>query len=482
MGGTESAHRDERLLLRLLREPESIIQRVEETCEIGGATITRRVDVLIDPAVTTGGADHIYLDLVHPEKGLMHKLSLDESFGAQIVDHDTHRRLARAMILYRFGTVVQSISNPETVAGPARWLMLQLMLELGSLPYQTRTDAEKNLRRHFDGKRLRLFEELKRTAGMNFKKKRVGALYRLCKRLTYKYLLLARVPVDPKDGGRVRFSYDHEISEPDIYREGWRRFAPLRRYLWFASSPTAFRIHTPWAKRTNHYSMFIEAPPGQFFSTTTLLEQTATSDEANAVTPLSVVDYNWSMNGTQGRVVNVFMGGARTTVNRLFVGIRMLELPGRSTSRALALALSVALLLSVFTMLIFVSTGPIVDAAAIVLALLAVGAFASSPPPGDLVLGPPILSRVASLCLGFACTVFVLWYTSLVSDVSEDWIAAEVRDGLQATWLTWKYWGWLPLVAGAWVLTAWLSGRWVKHVWRYRDARDAADVVNMQFT
>lgn len=105
---TATANRDEQLLLRFLREPESLIESVEETCEVGGTLLRRRLDIKLS-AAANDGESYVYVDIVHPDKGLIHKVSLDESHGAEIVDHDTHRELARAMIFYRLGTLLRSL-------------------------------------------------------------------------------------------------------------------------------------------------------------------------------------------------------------------------------------------------------------------------------------------------------------------------------------------------------------------------------------
>jgi hypothetical protein len=187
----------------------------------------------------------------------------------------------------------------------------------------------------------------------------------------------------------------------------------------------------------------------------------AKSGKINRVKRRSIYNLKWSINTSQGRRTHVFIGDASTVRRQLFVGVQNTEVPGRSTSRVFNLAWTVVLALLGFTAFAFLGDQNTFATGALILALAAVASFASAPPPGHGVLGPPLLSRFAPPALALGIVVYIAWLASLQLHPGARfaWLADGARNGLALGWHVWVTFGFAVPLAGAGFLAIWLSIR-----------------------
>lgn len=481
----ESQRRDEKLLLRMMRSPESLIERVTETWELQRTIVRRNLTVQLNEQAAKK-RDYVYLDLVHPAKGSVYDIEIKNG-SAEILNHGRHTELSAALIWYRFGTLVRSIKTDSILPAAALDNLATAIAELSEIPQMSVAKSEAVLWKYFDRqtRTLTLFQGINELLGVEWDRERMAAFYRLCHRLTFKYLLLVRVPVTKNRGGSVSFSFEQAITEEDTELPWWMKIPVLLKHLGYIGNPASVRMHIPWAKRTSHYSFQITAPETQFFSTTTLLHGSLAASKPPtliAVTPDADVPYSWSINSAQGRSANFFLGNARAANYQLYIGLRLLEQPGYSTSRALTLAVFVTLLIGVFSFLVGFSAKGVTDSAALVLSLLAIGAFASSPSPGQGVLRTPILSRFAPIALGFLSATFVIWQACRQVSVHGSWILWKpARDTLSSLWHFWIDWGWAGIFLPCVCLVLWLYMRRRRHINEYLTAQSRSHIVKTTF-
>ena len=201
-------------------------------------------------------------------------------------------------------------------------------------------------------------------------------------------------------------------SDSGTKKRGSKPKGMLRRHAFFGATPTTFRYHVPWAKKTSHYSFTAQAPYGQFFSRAEVVtrETEEPNDETNIVLDSSAaVPFSWATSIDQGDRVNFFVGKGRSWTQPLYISLTHRELPGRSLLRVLSLTtIALILFLAFFSLAVFfdVKAG---DASAAVLALLALGGIASPWPRDSGPMGIPLLSRLIPVIVAAITSCFLVW-------------------------------------------------------------------------
>lgn len=463
-----------------MRSPRDVISHVSETCVVGDEEIERFLEVGIKPnsLARTGGA--VYFDLAHIPKGALIEVNIDPSSPAKKVNHDDHLSVSAYLIGYRFLTVWSSavVSADDLLEFTASMDEAQAALIL--LPYQKTDTAILTFNQYFDSdsKALRAVLAI---PGVVIDVVKMQALFSLCKRLVRRYLLLVETKVKKGEVAELRFNYIQQLTEYQIARDGKEIERPKRRHFNYASPPSSFRIHTPWAKRTDHYIFKMDPVDGYFIARQFILLK---GPRGLVRLKKSSPKVKWSINPNQGRRTHLFINGAASMREPIYIGIQNLEIPGRSTSRAFSLSWLVFLAVLSFELMALYLTGPLGESASLILALAAIGAFASAPTAGVGVLGFPLLSRFVPRALGFALAFMILWVTSrtqTAQPVVHELFTPEFMAILRVSWDSWVYFGGIPVVVFTLALACRVSLRRRALIKNYARAWETAPIISKNF-
>lgn len=408
-------------MLRFMRSPDELIESVKESVRLRDRAILATTEIQFSQSLSASQLEYRYVDILHLDKGLATHVSV-ETTGAELASHAEHVAVARDAIGYRFAHIVDNLilitSSTPDILKKIEHEMARVRADLESIPGLSRPKALTKFKEHFtwDGSQKWL-SRIRKMEGVDHVYYRddgtMQALHRLCKRLVHKYLLLVRVPLHGRKLKSLRFSVERPYSTMST-EEG--KPAMLKRHVFFGSTPSTFRYHTPWAKRTAHYSFTSLAPYGQFFSNVDVLSHTpetlssAGSAAKNMViTPSATVPFSWAVSLDQGDRVNFFVGQGRSWMQPLYLSLTHRELPGRSLLRAITLAGTALVLMATFFVLRVILDTPLSDATIAVLTLLTLGGLASPWPRDPGPLGIPILSRITPVMVAALSTGFLVW-------------------------------------------------------------------------
>lgn len=404
-------------MLRFMRSPDELIEGVKESISLRDRTILATTEIQFKRASLGSGPEYRYVDILHPDKGLVLHV-LVETPGVELASHAEHVAVARDAIGYRFASIVEKLSfvmpdAPDVLDRVARELA-KVRADLESIPGLSRPKALAKLKAHFslsgEQKWLSRIQGLEGVSQI-YRPKDIPmhALFLLCKRLVYKYLLLVRVPVKRSQLQSIRFSVERPYSTMSIKDD---KPATSRRHIFFSSTPNAFRHHTPWAKKAAHYSFTAQAPHGQFFSNVEMVSRAtrATGGMQNVVIDTrDNVPFSWAISIDQGDRANFFVGNGRAWMQPLYISLTHRELPGRSLLRAATLvATALMLMATFFTLAVFFDVS-LTNAIIAVLTLLTLGGLASPWPRDSGPLGIPILSRVTPIAIAAVSAIFLVW-------------------------------------------------------------------------
>lgn len=441
-------------LLRFMRDPADLLESVSESIEIGSRELRREVTLRLRPGSFGRKQKWAYLDVLHPRKGGAAEIRVDSPDEvARIASHSDHLAVSTIAIQVRFLSVWRSAIVPAGHQAAFRVAMLSAFRDLARLPELSESKARDLVDLHFDYP-SGILRAVRAAPGTVIDATRMNGLFELCKRLQNRYLVLLKVKAASAPSSVV-FSYPNAVDEYDVRKPGTQNPRPLSRHLSHATPPGSFRLHVPWAKRTHHYELHVDAPEGYFFSRQVLLAGTAAKTK---VIPDSSPAM-WSINTGQGRHSTMFLGSASAERDSIHAGLQSLEIPGRSTSRAFMLGVFVTLVLAGFALLAWATAGPIMPTASLVVGLLAVGALVVTPPIGPGVLGFPLLSRFTPAFLAVVSVVFIFWLASLDAVPSFAIGHDPVGTVLRALWATWCLAGGWALVAAALVATVRMGAR-----------------------
>jgi hypothetical protein len=480
--------------LHFMKEPADVIDRIDETCEIDGLEIKRRVRLVLGGKLVTAGKRRApttaLVDIMHPRKGAMPDVSIEmDPAAGRRLSHAQHLVVTQFLIHYRFMSVWNSAIVPDGESERFDERMSAAYLDLLKLPdaavaahprssnegrHEPRSEAEQILDRHF---KSGILEALIEVPGLKVDAEKAYGLARLCEELAERYLLLVEVAVS-NTLPVVEFTYRHDATE-SVDLSG--RWAPLRR-AWrarYASAPPAFRVHTPWAKRTDHYTFQLEPPPSYFFGAQVILtdqpgDSNTTFNTRTARRPVAASRLlkftKWSINTGQGARSTVFLSGGPQEAGRIYLGFLNLEIPGRSITRTANMAWFVAAAVATFSLLASAFHGPILEAMSLIVALVSIGAFASPAPAGRGPIGTPLMSRILPVVLAFLAGWSSIWVLSraLTADAMPSELPNELVEFASSAWEGWQEYGAIPAVVAVTAIAIYCSVRRTRLAGMYR--------------
>jgi hypothetical protein len=407
-------------LLALMREPHKYVSQVDEVCEsLDGMVHARSVSIEFHPGSANDSDGFIYVDLVHPKKGALLDLKL---FGdprvVRKLNHFDHLTLSQFLIYYRFDTVFDSchvrLDHEESFLGR----MDEALVVLLKLP-EAEPDLALSLLADVFDLQERALNAVLQTPDIAVDPVKMAGLFRLCEMLASRYLVVAELKAGDEKDVLLEYRYTQSVEDtPDLARRlpPWRTRQGLRINRWFRGTfgvpPISTRVHIPWAKRTDHYSLQVGAPEGYFFSAHEIVASPHETDgRYQLLSPSDEV--KWSRNTNLGRRAHAFVSQGRLEDNgrSLNVWYQVLERPGRSTLRLTVTAWLLFVASSVvFAATIFGRGSPANDVPALVVASLSLVAFiveATLPSVGPY--GSPLVVRVGSICLTALALGLALW-------------------------------------------------------------------------
>lgn len=465
-------------VLDLLREPWVSIERAEETCHIDVHELRRSVSLTFAPRrqLDDGGdqGSLILVDLLRPRKGDIVDLEILNTGKPRAgrVSHDRHREISRGLIFLRFMSVWRSItllnSTPETLSAS----MNKARTDLTRLPFVTAHEGVRLVETHFT--RYGILRAVADAQDGTVNVAKMQGLYQLCRLLAIRYLVLAEVKVQGRESWQLNYEYHHTSRvSPDYTMEeqidlpfaessaarsrrprAWLR-GRFRRV--FGAAPTWLRIHTPLAKRTDHYSLRVAAPENHFFSQALVLEDLSGAQDTRP--PRSATAHNAlsdgilvSVNFGRGVDTQFFVGSGRSADKRIYVGLVTKELPNHSAFRAaLVLGITTSALIA-FSLLAWAGAAAITEVASLVVALLAIGyLIIEAIMPRSGLQGAPILSGVLIAGSSGLSVLFSVWLVSLTASGPRppwlDWGWGV----LGPIWVFWTEWGAVCLIVIAFI-------------------------------
>jgi len=464
--------------------PTTLIERVDERCEINGDELVRDIKLSVKlsgkNSLTIGDAMHrepFLVDVVHPKKGSLSKLqAVSASVPYLQLSHDEHRDVSRAIIRHRAVSFLNSsnLACDDEVRQTFLIALSQVATELETLPFVDASDGRHLIKRHFDlasGVPRACLE----TKGWSLEETKVVGFYNLCVELAERYLVLIELEA-PRDGGsfELNYRYKYRPSEDQtiaqhgtflrVYRRLRSRFAAGRHRL-YGTFPNSFMIHTPWARRTNDYRLTVDAPENFFFSRAVPLGDRPDGGRRprELSAPAEVLKdtdegASWSISTTQGRRLDVFIGDGPREGRRLYVGLQNLELPGRSTARAANLAWLTAIALYGFLFLTIWTSTDVASTIAAMAGVLALGNFSFGTFLESSRVGRPLIARFVPSALSVAAGVFVVWVLSRSATLTLPGALGQ-RDLVEGAWSLWQHTAGLAVATVSLTLAVWIEAR-----------------------
>lgn len=298
---------------------------------------------------------------------------------------------------------------------------------------------------------------------------KMQGLYQLCRLLAIRYLVLAEAKVPNEGSWQLDYEYLHTSRISPDYKvdeqselpfgdpaparsrrpRGWWR-GRVRRV--FGAPPTWVRIHTPLAKRTNHYSLRVAAPENHFFSQALVLEDISSADGTKP--PRSATAHNAlsdgiivSVNFGRGVDTQCFIGSGRHAEKRIYVGLVTKELPNHSAFRATLVLGITASVLVAFSLLAAAGATAITEVASLVVALLSIGyLIIEAIMPRSGLQGAPILSGILIAGSSGLSVLFSVWLVSLTARGPHPAWLDGAWDFLGPIWIFWTEWGAVCLI------------------------------------
>lgn len=337
--------------LAFLRDPPRFVESAHEHFEIREREITCRTSLRLQIPDEHAGLDHVYLDVLHPDKGAVSTITVLTP-GVSIAPHDEHIKIAERAIAHRFSSILHSAQFPanasvERIAETyAKFFeALQKALLIPAQPTQQAVATRKQI-----FSKSGVLEAFAHFQGMSYDNVGMAGLFRLCKTLSRKYYVILRIPVGKEAPRLVEFEASRQYTNNFVGPKGEsKKWLPWRFYA-YGALPNALRLHLPWAKRTAHYSCTSIAPDGQFYDHVAIVQRHVTQPALIEVSEIADVDgVSWSHDFLGGARLAAFIGSGRNAEQPFYLGIRHRELPGRSTLRV-ALISTMAILLEMLIM------------------------------------------------------------------------------------------------------------------------------------
>ncbi len=365
--------------LAFLYDPPRWVERVCEFLTLDGDELLRTITVTMRVPdtgyaisedignLTTGQPIGFNFVALRPLKGTLVSVHEPESMiggGVRRLGHFEHLDVSAMLIWSRFLSVCRDAIQEAEAAGQADWVKecIEVGTSLTMIPKLAAEDAMQLLSSRFgpSGEPLWLGE---RTSPFNA----TIRLYNLCRELADRYYVIFQFEATTGQRLQVRYGYrerwfDHSARWQDRAKE----------YL--GAMPSAFRIHIPYSRLTDHYELQMEAPTGNYFYEQRLLKVKAVqarrakswrtfgegrgnNEDVPSLEPVVTADGlgprkaptgpTVSREVGGGRTAHLFVGQGRSAGRTLYAGFRLFEIPpGTSGTSALALLLAAGLMCS----------------------------------------------------------------------------------------------------------------------------------------
>ena len=466
------SHSPEDTLLRILRDPTSLIESVHEEYRIEDWDVDTVTQIRFN-ADRLKNVDWFYLDVQTPEKGEIGAYEILTPNVTPVV-HNEHMRIAKACIRNRLTILARSIQFKEGVANERKSDVYRKILEartnLTRIPEESPREAIALFYSMFDDEQ-QAPKCLPEPNEADYSKKAASALFRFCKMVARKYLSLVKIPGGSGLPSLVEFRSAKEFdvnrkqAESETAKNGnaAKRWIGTKKdaikYSTFAAFPPDIRIHLRWAKRTTHYTLSAHAPDGRFFSGTST--KMSTRNDAEDLYYLAPDDdaiyFKWSLaqKETVRTQTNIYIGNASEWRHPLYLHTTHYEIPGRSVLRMIGLTALATIMMVVMRIGVErVDTTKYISA---MIAVLALGIAVSPSNKDEGFENAPLLSRVTPAAVFVSLCLYIAW--GLTGDMNQYWSS----------------WGWmLPIVI--------VFALFLVHSWRaYRigkDFRQRMGVVN----
>jgi hypothetical protein len=421
------------------------MRRVREAVLPIDGEILRDVTIEIDSASFANPADTgNYVILLRPGKGVHSDLSIDRSHTTvkcRILTHGEHLQVARGLIYLKVISVYQSLDVSNTAGKIRLSQMSRKLRHVNKVVSDSPERARKRLVRSLDSD---VFREVERGQG---KFGPAAQLRQLCEELAQRYYVIAFVQSKSSDfPDMLSYSYSEQMeSRP------YRRFHRLRSL--FRAPTSAFRIHVPLARQSDHYEFAMSSIDGYYVYEQRVLQDDrevpkSTYEKYEKIgrpfwrnygeSPLRNVRHNGvEISRDNGRIVSprVFIGNASVLQKRIYVGIRYFEIPPGATGIALLttlMSLLVALGLTLWT--VGQSSEPTTNpSAALLCALVGLGAAGIERVlPKSEVLNAPYVPRLVLFLQSLGLLLLSIWLlahgTPLPDSAPWSWWIVQVSD------------------------------------------------------
>lgn len=495
---TPEARRAAKSFLRLMRDPQKQILRVDESCELNSEEFTRTVQLELAPttkpvrrkpdsssALSSAGpkGSSYYFELLSPKKGFLPDLTLlDHNVPVRRLDHDSHWLVAGEAILFRFQSLVrasvvldlQTNKIDKTATKRLDRKLAPVLEELTKLPTLSPEEAQQLVEKHFHASGV--LRSMLNFPACRIDAKRALGLHRLCELLAERYLALVQVEVPPgfTDPVTIKYQYRQRVGNADSGQPRWidqpvRRFRQELRAV-FGLPPTRVRIHLPLAKKTNHFSFHMAAPDSYFLARQRVLQEELNA--ASGTRRLVGGEMPWAINFGRGSRSHIYIDRARKHVSgRVYAGFILEELPAHSSFRA-ALSISIACALAlIFSLSGSATDSTVLASSALVVALFGAGALAAEAvvPHGNF-LGAPILARLTIFAASAISAMLAVWLVMVADPPALNaWPSKFIsKPDLREAGAAWLQHGalWLAGAAGVFLLLSYI--RCIKIAWKYR--------------
>lgn len=475
-------------LLTGIREPERMIKRIDERLQIVDATLHHRVTLDVahnvtvwDPATDHESEEQSVFSSLEPQidKGEMRIVDplilavwspfkgepftfeiLDDSATVRQVDHDRHIAISETLIGYRLYSLWRRCEISDHERASFNEYMIELWRDLTSIPRESdRVQARAVFKRHFNEKQRRLIRFNKDFSTLTSSSMLEHNLCVLARRLATRYYVMLEVPASASGVSSISLSSVGSWSQRATSRDSsvphWRQARAtlsraFRSGIPQAEAPSEVLVHLPWAKKTNRYTLTVDAPSGYFLAKHAVLQSRSQAPAAVwRPSGEGVVEQSWSSGNSVGRRVHVYTHGAHVEGAKLWLGMHVLEQPGRATSRAFDGALLWCLVLSATTLTVLLGADRALTAGALIFAALAVLAPFVSQAPGTSLYSLALLARLLPATALLSTVLMCLWLVLIgANDFSSWWLSRGV-----------KFAGWVPSLGLMAVIAALLYAR-----------------------
>lgn len=426
-----------------LDDPTRRLDQIRERIAVDNDDMTRTVSLRL--AVQPGDTE-ILVSVVKPRKLLAQPVDVERVVGgsARVLSHREHSRLASWLIAYRFRSVTRIASEHGLITEADEPLLQETVLALLDL-----VDASPRSSSDLDPL-LDLFDKqgwLLRFPNVASPTLAVAMteLHALCQELVDRYYKVIAVTDIDREEVLLEYSYLQE-TEARLY--GNTIVRRLRR--WFRAPGSSLLVHVPLSRSTCDYELHLEPIAGYYVSKQEVLESPEDGADLAEDRPASergaeTYGHVWWSNPRGARSsASVFVGNGVASRHRLYVSLRLHEIPPGATGRAFAVTgLGTGLLVAIVGWSLLHRPSESASMPETFAALVALGsAVVDNLTPSNDVFNAPLTPRVALFLQTVAALLIAVWLLARGT-------AADLLHPL---------WNWLvPLVNGLGLADPWIG-------------------------